>query len=145
MAKVITARQLDSLVSTILIDAENVAKLRHEVFNGINENEVLSQLTLRLGDGWILKKDQPVQFTKEDINAVAASRFFKAEGMVILMGWVIVIGALAFLTTYLPIIPPLVYYILNLGVTIIFFYVYTNKQRKLRKELWQGIDGVSEK
>jgi hypothetical protein len=143
--KVVTPRQLDGTIGEILTEALKKAEIRQEVFNGMYGDDFLSALRSKLGEGWLLKKDAPVQFTKEDINAVAASRFFRSVGMTILMGWVIVIGSLAFLTTILPIIPPLVYYILNLGVTIIIFYVYVNKQRKLRKELWQGIDGVSEK
>ncbi|MBU2118741.1 MAG: hypothetical protein KJ954_14230, partial [Alphaproteobacteria bacterium] len=133
---------LDSLIAQIVSDEEKTAKLKHETFNGLTHDAVFTALDGRLGEDWVLKKDPPVQFTKEDINAVAASRFFRGFGMTLLLGWVVLIGILAMLTSTFPIIPVLVYYVLNMFITIGVFLVYIKKQSKIRKELWQGIDGV---
>lgn len=140
--KTITPRQLDSLVSLIVSDEEKTAKLKHEAFNGLTHDALFVAIDERIGGEWVIKKDLPVQFTKEDINAVAASRFFRGFGMTLLLGWVVLIGILAMLTSTYPIIPVLVYYGLNMVITIAVFLVYIRKQSKIRKELWQGIDGV---
>lgn len=139
--KNITVQQLESVFEIILHDREELAKLKKESFTGVSQSEVLSEMKNRLGDNWILKKEPPVKFSKDDIAAVANSRFYRKTGMKLLMAWAIIILAFAIFTLTFRLLPLQVYYGLSGVVTVIFLYLYSKKQSRVRKELKQAVYG----
>jgi len=139
--KTITPQQLEGILEVIISDKEKMAKSLKEHFVGVAQDDVLAEIRKRLGNEWVLKKEQPIKFTKEDINAVANSRFYRKTGIKLLMLLAISILGLAMLTTTLRLLSPYLYYGLTAVVALVFFYVYGKKQRKSRNELWQGIEG----
>ncbi len=139
--KIITVQQLDGVVEGILHDKEEVAKIRKEQFMGVSQDEIVVELNNRLGKNWMLKKEPPVKFTKEDIAAVANSRFYRKTGMKLLMAWAIVVLAFAMLTITVQLIPLFAYYSFGIATTIVFLYIYSKKQRQVRDELKQAVYG----
>jgi Ca2+/Na+ antiporter len=85
------------------------------------------------------KFDRP-KFEKDDINAVANSRFFRKSGQRYLMLLAIVIMGLAIVTNTLQLIPYPVYYGAIVVSAIVFVYFYAKRQREVRKELWKSIE-----
>ncbi len=139
--KVITVRQIESVLDHIMHDREELAKLKKETFMGVNQHEVMMELEKRLGVNWVLQKDPPVKLSKDDIIAVANNRFFRKLGMKLLMAWAIVILAFAILTLTLRILPLPFYYGLSGIVTAVFLFVYSKKQNRMRNELKQAAYG----
>jgi hypothetical protein len=143
--KTITAQQLEGVIENIIHDKEEQAKLRKETFTGITENEVIDGIVKRLGVDWVLVKEPPLKLSKDDLNAVANSRFYRKTGGKLLMGLAIIVLGLAILTLTVPLIPPKIYYVVITLVAVGFVYMYSKKQREARKELWTGIEGEDKK
>lgn len=131
--KTVTQQNIEALVETIIKDRDNG--------NGVARDVVVSEIDKRLGTDWVIKKVQPVKFTKDDINAVANSRFYRKTGVKYLMLLAIVVLGLATLTRTFQWLPQVAYYALNALVAVVFVYFYSTKQRVVRKELWHGIEG----
>ncbi len=139
--KSITAQHLEGVIEQIMHDREELAKIKQEQFTGVTQDEVLTELKKRLGVNWILKKEVNVKFTKDDIAAVANSRFYRKSGMKMLMAWAIIILAFAMFTMTLQFIPLYAYYGLSILVTIGFIFFYSKKQKQARIELRQAVYG----
>jgi putative flippase GtrA len=81
-----------------------------------------------------------ITFDRNDIAAVANSRFFKKTGLKILMIWaVVMLGTVSItnLTGWLPIW--LSYFILSASA-IVFVYIYSKKQTEVRVRLWERLE-----
>lgn len=140
--KGVSSPQLEAVIENIMADKEKQAKVLGQPFIGVTSVEVLSELNKRMGSDWILRKEQPMKFTKEDINAVANSRFYRKTGLKLLMLLAIVILGLSSMSTWAPnLIPPYAYYGLYAGAAMLVFWQYAKKQRQVRKELWKSIEG----
>ncbi len=139
--KSISVQQLEGVIEIILHDKEELSKLKKEQFNGVTQDDVLAEIKKRLGDNWILKREPPVKFSKDDIAAVANSRFYRKVGVKLLMAWAIVVLAFAILTLTLRILPLQVYYGLSIAVTVGFLYIFSRKQKIVRDELKQAVYG----
>lgn len=82
-----------------------------------------------------------VTFEREDINAVANSRYFRKTGQRYLTILAIVILGLAMVFNYSKGNFPFPAYIAACGVSaIIFLYKYAKGQRAVRKALWKMIN-----
>jgi len=139
--KIITAQQLENTVEQILHDREEVAKIRKELFEGVSQADMQIELKRRLGDNWVLKKEQPLKLTKDDLNTIANSRFYKRTGIKLLMGWAITVLALLTVTVTYHWLPLYVMYILSAVASFVFVFLYSKKQREARREFWRGIGG----
>lgn len=139
--KYVNPQQLDGMIESIIVDEEKQAKSANVTFTGVSHNKLSSELQRRFGGDWILKKEHPIKFTKQDINAVANARFYKKTGIRILMLWLIVVLALLQSIQWIPIGAIYIYYAICAIVTIGFVYIYGKKQRESRRELWKGIEG----
>lgn len=139
--KAITASQLETTIGHILHDKESQAKVTQSMFIGVTAKEVSAEIEKRLGTDWILKKDSPVKLNKDDIAALANSRFFKKTGQKLMMGWALVVVILAMFTMTIKVIPLPVYYGSAILITGAFLVVFSQKQRAVRKELQQAVYG----
>ena len=141
--KFITVQHYNSIVKGILKEKERQAEALHQEFSGLTSDELKKEVDNHIGDGWALKKEEAVKFSKSDINAVAGARFFRQTGRSLLMGLAIVVLGLAVAVKYMPIVMTELYYTIYYALiglaTIGFLYVYTRKQSKVRKELWRQI------
>ena len=141
MKKFVSLQQFDSHVDNITADKMEQAKLLGQPFNGVSSDELFEEIKERVGGDWVLKKEEPFKFTKDDINAVANSRFYRKVGLKILMLWAIVILVLIQAVYWLPSVPIYVYYALCLLATVGFLAWYTKKQRESRQSFWKEIEG----
>ncbi len=135
----ITAQNFADIIENIVADGEKLAELQRQPFVGVNNNEVLAELSQRLGNSWIITKTPPVNFSKDDIDAVANHRFYKRSGQKLLMLWALIILALLQLVVWLPIINNYTYYGISFIVTLWFVAYYSRKQNKVRNELRKEI------
>jgi len=141
MTKVITEQQLNTVIEAIVKEQESRAKSLGQTFNGVTESDIFTELGKRIGTGWVVRKESPIKFSKEDINYVANGRFYKKTGQKILMLAGILALALVNMMRWLPMLPDAVYYGLFLVSAVALIYAYGKKQRQARKELWDGIEG----
>lgn len=142
LMKLITERQYNELTISILKDREIEAEKNHKSFNGIDGNDLLREITARLDDSWKVINEQPMKFTRADINAVASARYFRKGGITLLMGLLIVLLLVAIGVKSLVIMTPLyynMYYTFCGMVALGFIWIYSHKQSKIRKELWRQL------
>lgn len=139
--KYVTPSQLIETLENIAVEREKRAKSLKTKFDGVSPNELLAELNMHLGDDWAIKKDSPVRFTKEDINAVGNSRFYRKTGIKILLIWAIILMAILTAMSWFPNVHLYVYYGLLLATVLGFVWYYGKRQRESRKELWEGIEG----
>ena len=140
--KFITVGYYNSLVDGILKEKEKQAKSSGHPFDGISEGELTREINKHIVGEWKIKSEQPVKFTKADINSVASGRFYRTTGVKMLMGLVIIILAVAVVVKYIPNMTTLhynIYYTLCGAVALGFIYIYSRKQAKIRKDLWKQI------
>jgi len=137
--KIINEQHLNTLVASIIAEKEKQAETIHQTFTGITQDDLFKEIEARLGGKWALKKEKPIKFSKDDINAVANSRFYRKTGIKLLMLVVIALLAFSILTNNFRILPINVYYGLCAGLAVGFVYLYSRKQSKARKELWKEI------
>lgn len=136
--KTYTPQNIEVMIDGIIAEKE---KQCGSQFNGMPHNEVMNELYNKLGDDWCIKREQPIRFTKQDINAVANNRFYRRTGVKLLMLLIIVVLGLAVFTTTFKLIPIPIYYGLSGLAAAIIFYIYSKKQQKARKEFWDSIEG----
>ncbi len=139
--KTVTEQQVTAVLQRIISEKEKQAKMLGESFLGVTDREVLSEMNKQLGTDWMLRKEQPVKFTKDDINAVANSRFYRKSGVKILLLWAIVVLIVLQAVVWFPMISIQTYYAMCGAVTVGFLVLYSKKQREVRRELWKGIEG----
>ncbi len=135
--KVIPAEQFIDVVEDVIIDREKQAKALSQSFIGVAKNEMLAELNKRIDDGWIFTKAHP-KFTREDVDAVAKSRFYRKTGSNLFIYLIISMIGLAILTATFRVIPPFVYYSIAVPVAFTFLYTYLKKQREGIRELRQA-------
>ncbi len=138
--KIITERQYSEIVESILKEKEK--QKVSPLFNGIGGEELQREITNRLGGEWKVTNEQPVKFTRVDINAVASARYFRKGGVTLLMGLVIILLLLAIGAKSLVIMTPLyynLYYTFCGLIALGFLWLYSRKQAKIRKELWRQL------
>lgn len=137
--KIITEQHFSNLVDGVIREKEKLAEKQHEVFTGVSQDDLIDEVAVKVGGKFMVKRENPVRFSKDDINAVANNRFYRKTGLKILMGAIIILLALSMLVNYLQVIHPYVYYGLCGVTAIVFVYIYSSKQAKARKELWREI------
>jgi hypothetical protein len=130
MGKNVTPQQLEEVIEGMVKDASPVSG-----------DSVLANLHKYFGDNWTLTKTPPVKFTKDDINAVANGRFYRKTGIKMLLVFAIVVLGIYILMTVFTSIAPVMWFSIYGLVGIFFMYLYSRKQREVRKELWKGIKG----
>ena len=141
MMKTVTASQLEIAIGHILHDEEEISKLKRMPFIGVTCDKVLAELERRLGNDWVLKRDNPVKLDKDDIAALANSRFYKKVGQKLMMAWALIVVVLAMLTFTVHVIPLPLYYGLAIAVTGTFLVIFSRKQKIVREELRQQVYG----
>lgn len=141
--KTITVQTLCSTIESILKEQEKLSQMQGQKFIGISEFNLITELDNKLGREWALKSDSPIKFTKQDIAAVANSRFIRGTGSRILMQLAIAILGLALLYQF-RVLPYLIYISLCGVVAFGFFWYFTKKQAEAKKSFWKGIDGVDD-
>ena len=142
--KVISTEQLSSLMESIILDKEQQAKvIPGQKFRGISSGDLFQQIREKLGTDWAVRKVN-IKLTKEDLNSVANSRFYRKTGLKLLMIVAIVMLGLATLTATFHFIPPVVYYVLCGLAAIAFVFVFSKKQSEARRELWKGFLGEND-
>lgn len=137
--KIITEIHFNNLVAGIIAEKQKIAEKQHEIFMGVSQDDLMDEVAVKVGGKFVVKREQPVKFSKSDINAVANNRFYRKTGLKLLMGAVIILLGLSMLTNNFQVINPYVYYGLCGITAIVFVYVYSSKQAKARKELWHEI------
>lgn len=138
--RLISLQQIETLLSNIVGDREKESQQANEKFAGVTAKEVFDELRQRIGEDWALKK-MPYKFTREDINAIANSRFYRRAGMKILMIWAIVILVLIQAANFLPGVPIVVLYALMAVSSVGFLYYFSKKQKESRQEMWRDLEG----
>ena len=142
MKVTITASHLSTLIEDITVEAQKRAKQTGIPFMGVPQDSLQSELNRKIGtNDWSVKKENPIKFTKADINAVASGRFYRKSGLKILMLWAVVVLFLLQVMTWMPNLTIGVYYGACIAVTVGFVAVYGKKQSIARRELWRGIEG----
>lgn len=139
--KTITISQFESALSHILHDKEEQAKVTRTMFIGVTAKDALAELERRMGNDWVLKKDSPVKLNKDDIAALANSRFYKKTGQKLMLAWALVIAILSMMTMTVRVLPLSLYYGIAIVITGIFLVIFTKKQRVVRKDLQQAVYG----
>ena len=139
--KAITISQLESALSHILHDKEEQAKVTRTMFIGVTAKDALAELERRMGNDWVLKKDSPVKLNKDDIAALANSRFYKKTGQKLMLAWALVIAILSMMTMTVRVLPLSLYYGIAIVITGVFLVIFTKKQRVVRKDLQQAVYG----
>jgi len=139
--KTVSYQQFQDVSEDILADLETKAKAEKKEFDGVSREDYIAELNKRLGTDWVLKEDEPFKFSKDDINAIANSRFYKKVGLKILLLWAVVILVLLQLVSWFPAIPIYVYWIGCALATMGFIYWYNKRQKEFRQEMWKGIRG----
>jgi hypothetical protein len=139
--KTVTVTQLESVISHIIHDTESLDKLKKQSFMGVRSDSVLVELDKRLGNDWMLVKDNPVKLDKDDIAALANSRFFKKMGQKLMMAWALIVVVLAMLTLTVKVLPLSLYYGIAIVVTGIFLVIFSRKQRAEREGLSRAVYG----
>lgn len=139
--KQVSVSQLETIASHILHDKEELAKLKHSQFVGVTSDEVLTELDKRLGNSWMLKKDNPVKLNDDDIAALANSRFYKKTGQKLMMAWALIVAILAVFTMTVKVLPLPLYYAMAIVVTGVFLVIFSRKQKVVRNELRQAVYG----
>jgi hypothetical protein len=86
------------------------------------------------------KAEDDIKFDKNDISAVANSRFFRKAGLRILLGWALVLFIVTALYNFLNIMPSALAYILISVSSIVAVYLYGKKQTEVRVKLWENIE-----
>ena len=140
--KFITVGYYNSLVDGILKEKEKQAKSSGHPFDGLTEIELTHEINKHMVGEWKIKSEQPVKFTKADINSVASGRFYRTTGVKMLMGLLIIILAVAVAMGYIPNMTALhynIYYTFCGAIGLGFIYIYSRKQARVRKELWRQI------
>ena len=140
--KVITEQYYHSVVIGILKEREKQIEKLGQPFDGLTADDLSREVENIIGGKWKIKREQSVKFSKADINAVAGARFFKETGQRILMVVAIIILGLSVVVRYIPSMTSLyynIYYTIVGIVALVFIYVYSRKQSKVRKELWRKL------
>ncbi len=136
--KIITLPQYEGIIASIIHDAEETAKLKHETFNGVSDKEILAQITKRIGSDWMLTKDT-FKFDPTDVDAVARERFFRKTGVkliALLMGVMVILYTLMTTFAMMRVIIPLYIEEGVIGiVAMVILYIYFSKLKKAREEL----------
>jgi hypothetical protein len=132
--KVVTKDQFEGIFESIFDDREEQAKLLGQSFNGLLLNDVLTELSTKLGIECVIQKNPPRGLTKEDIKSVADGRFYRKTGIKILLWTVIILLMLSMCTTTFRLIPLVVYYGLCGVLAFGFTFIYGKKQAKARRE-----------
>ena len=139
--KILTPNQIINTVEEIVTEREKRAKAVGDSFNGVSSEELLSELNMHLGEEWAIKKDSPMRLTKEDMNAVANSRFYRKSGIKILLIFALLFMIVLTLMSWFPSIHPYIYYGVLLAELLTFIWYYGKKQKRSRDELWGQIEG----
>jgi len=126
--RTVSGDQFSGVVEDIIEDKEKQAKISRQPFIGVTKGEILSEIDKRIDNSLLFVKENP-KFTKEDVDAVAKSRFYRKNGIRMLMLLIITILAVMILATF-RIIPPYAYYGLCGLAAVIFLYVFTKGQRE---------------
>ena len=140
--KFINQQYYNSVVAGILKEKEKQAELLGQSFIGLSGDELAREVSDHLGEAWSIKAEKPMKFSKSDINAVANARFYRKTGVKLLMGLLIIVLTIAVAVKWIPNMTELHYniYITLCGViALVFIYVYSRKQSKVRKELWRQL------
>jgi hypothetical protein len=138
--KTLTPDDVALATERIITEQEKLSAQKGEPFSGVPANKLIAELGNRIGPEYSAINVH-FKLTREDINALANSRFYKRTGQKILMGAGIIILVLLLLTNQLRIIPPVGYYIAVAVVALGFVTLYGKKQREYKRELAKGIPG----
>lgn len=139
--KVITEKYYQDLVSDIIKEKRKSAEKLGKPFRGISQDELRDAVNVRVGE-CSLTNEEAVKFSRSDINAVASARYFRKGGITMIMGLVILLLLLAIAVKSVVVMTPLyynLYYALCGLIAIGFLYIYSRKQAKVRKALWQQL------
>jgi len=140
--KVITEQYFQDLVNGIIKEKKATAGKLDKPFRGISQDELCEAVTARIGEPWVVNKEESIKFSRSDINAVASARYFRKGGISLIMGLVILLLVLAIVVKSVVVMTPLyynLYYAFCGLIAIGFLYIYSRKQAKVRKELWQKL------
>ena len=137
--KIITEQYYNNLVDAIIKEQEKQAEKLDQAFIGISQSELHNEIQKRIGEAWRLKRDKPVKFSKSDINSVANSRFYRKTGIKLLMILAIVILVNAIAVNNLHFFSVNVGYGIYAVAAILFVFIYSRQQGKVRKQLWREI------
>jgi len=134
--KIIAEQYYHALVDEILKEKQQQAHSTKQPFVGVTDDELQNEIGKRLGHPWAVEI-RKVTLSVKDVNALAGARFFQETGRTLLMVLAIVILALSVGVKYIPNMTALyynIYYTLCGVIALIFIYVYSRKQAKIRKE-----------
>jgi len=140
--KIITERQYGEIVLNIIKERKKKAEKTSQSFNGVDGDDLNEEVTRHLGDEWMVTNEQPVKFTRGDINAVAGARYFRKGGITLVMGLLIIQLLLAIVVRSFIIMTPLgynLYYVLCGLIALGFILIYSRQQSKIRRELWREL------
>lgn len=88
----------------------------------------------------VKRQDDDIRFDKNDISAVANSRFFRRAGLKMLMIFAVIMLAIVSITNYVSIVPVFAGYGALSVCSLIFVYLYGKKQTEIRVKLWENIE-----
>ncbi|MDD4876768.1 MAG: hypothetical protein PHQ86_06555 [Dehalococcoidales bacterium] len=134
--KIIAEQYYYALVDEILKEKQQQAHVSSQPFIGVTDEELQNEIGKRLGKPWAVEI-RKVTLSVKDVNALAGARFFAETGRSLLMALAIIILALSVGVKYIPNMTALyynLYYTLCGAVALIFIYIYSHKQAKIRKE-----------
>jgi 1,4-dihydroxy-2-naphthoate octaprenyltransferase len=95
------------------------------------------------GDNKKLKEEKAIDdptLDKNDIAAAANSRYFRRNGVKLLMIWAAVMFLILILTNYISLLPGWLSFILIALSSVIFVWLYSRKQTEVRVRLTHNID-----
>jgi hypothetical protein len=134
--KTVTPQKISDILEDILADERKRAQLKDQHIISVPQSAVLDELNSRIGDNWQLVR-QSIQFTKDDILAVAKARFYKKKGMsIILFMFAALIGVQMLELLFL--IPQYYIYTLDLVIILCFLYYFAREQKKACVETMAG-------
>jgi len=147
--KIIAEQYYYALVDEILKEKQQQAHVSRQPFVGVTDEELKNEIDKRLGKPWAVEI-RKVTLSAKDVNALAGARFFQETGRSLLMALAIIILALSVGIKYIPNMTALyynLYYTFCGAIALIFIYIYSHKQAKIRKEFkWKyGVRDTDEK
>jgi hypothetical protein len=134
--KIIAEQYYYALVDEILKEKQQQAHTAKQPFVGVTNEELRSEIEKRLGSSWAVEI-RKVTLSVSDVNALAGARFFKETGRTLLMALAIIILGLSVAIRWIPDMTPLyynLYYALCGVIALVFIYIYSRKQARVRKE-----------
>ena len=138
--RVVTPHQVTTIVEDIIAQKRRASKVVGTPFSGVMVSELSRELNEHLGDSVVTDSQKP-QWDKQDLITMVNGRYFRKTGMTMLMAAVILMIAVSYFTTTVPIIPTIAGYLANAVVAVGFLALYQVKLKKYQKEFWDLVQG----